>query len=101
MVVEDGDLAAVIQKDQNSCFAEGVGRAGGIDLVNCFLKLKGEIFRKGTGFLPGENEVEVFMRGERTVNILWAEWFNSEAVVEILDERGEEGVALFHAGYAA
>ena len=54
-VFTDGDLS----------IAQGIRGALGLDLVDDFLELEGQVFGNNAGFLPGEDVGQRLRRGKR------------------------------------
>ena len=49
-ILADGDLG----------IAQGIGGAIGLDLVDDFLELEGQVLGEGAGFLPGQDLGQIF-----------------------------------------
>ena len=62
--VEDGDLILCIQADGYSGVAQGIGGAIGLDLVDRFAKLEGQVFGKRACLLPGQDLIEIILLGK-------------------------------------
>ena len=68
-LVEDGEVFLGIQANRDSCMAQGIGRALGLDLVDYFAKLEGQVFRERACFLPGQDLVEIVLVCKRAMGI--------------------------------
>ena len=55
--VEDGEVFLGIQANGDGGMAQGIGGAFGLDLVDRFTKLDGQVFGEDTRFLPGQDLV--------------------------------------------
>ena len=53
--VEDTHLASRIFTDGHGSIVQGIGGTLGVDLVDDFLELEGQVLGKNAGFLPGED----------------------------------------------
>jgi hypothetical protein len=53
--VEDGHLASGIFTDFHGSIVQGIGGTVGVDLVDDFLELEGQVFGEDTGFLPDQD----------------------------------------------
>ena len=85
-IIPDGNLFIGMDTDDDLGVTQGIGRAFGLDLVDGFVELEGEIFGKGTSFLPGEDTSQVIFGGERAMGIDVASGLFCEALVEIIQE---------------
>ena len=97
-LVEDQDCGLSIFADRDLRITQSIAGAIGLDLVDDFLELQGQIFGKDAGFLPGEDLVEVLVLGERAVSIVGTARRDGEAGIEIVDKVGEVGMALLESG---
>ena len=60
--VADIDLAKMIFMDGDFGLSQGIVRSLRLDLIDDILVLDGQVFGDRSGFLPGQDQVEVFGR---------------------------------------
>ena len=99
-VVQDRNLILVINTNGDLGVAPGIGRSLSLDLVDDFLELEGQVFGEGACFLPSQNVSQIIFGSEGTMGIHGASGLFAEAVVEVLEEFRQIGIALCHAGNA-
>ena len=96
-LVKDSNLTFGVFTNGDLSFAEGVGRAVGLDLVDNLVVLEGQVFGQDAGFLARKEEVEFILGEERwTVCSMLAAGFDSKTVVEILNVIREESIGLLN-----
>ena len=86
--VENGYLTEGVLADGNLGIAQGISRAVGLDLVDHFLELQGQVLGEGAGFLPGQDVRQIFRGCERTMGIMLAAGRYAKTLVEFGDELG-------------
>ena len=68
--VENGDLTGCVFTDGDLGIAQGVRGTLGLDLVDDFLELEGQVFGNNAGFLPGEDVGQRLRKGKRAVSVM-------------------------------
>ena len=59
-LVEDQDCSLSIFADRDLRITQSIAGALGLDLVDDFLELQGQVLGQDAGFLPGEDVVKIF-----------------------------------------
>ena len=77
--IEDGEVFLGIQANCDSCMAQGIGGALGLDLVDHLAELDGQVFRECACFLPSQDLVKIVLVGERAVRIQVAAGLDGKA----------------------
>jgi hypothetical protein len=72
--VEDGDFSFWVFTNGDLGVAQGIGWAVGLDLVDDLVELKGQVFRKDTGFLMSQDPIQVFCLEQGSVGVMRAAW---------------------------
>ena len=99
-IIQDGHLFLGVETNRDLRIAQGIRGAVGLNLVDGLLKLDGQVFGKGAGFLPGQNASEIVFGSEGAMGIDGTSRFFAKALVEIRDELWQIGIALCQAGNA-
>ena len=97
-LVEDGDVGGGIFANRDERITQGIAGAIGLDQVDDFLELQGQVFGKEARFLPGEDAGEVLGFGERAVSIIGTARHNGKTSIESVDKVGQESVGLLEGG---
>ena len=59
-LIENSDRGLSIFADRDLRITQSIAGALGLDLVDDFLELEGQVLGKNAGFLPGEDVVKIF-----------------------------------------
>ena len=97
-IIQDRDFFLGVDTNEHLGFAQSIRGAVGLDLVDGLVKLQGEVLGKGASLLPGENSGEILFGGQGTMGIDGTSGFYRKALVEVLEELGQIGIALGHIG---
>jgi len=97
-LVADGNLAVGLLVDRDAGVAQGITRTRGLDLVDDLVVLQGEVLGECACILAGEDHVQVVGGPERAMGVARVGGDDGEALIEIVHELGDEGVAGFKTG---
>jgi hypothetical protein len=91
--VGNGKLVLRIQTNCYSSMAHGIGGTLGLDLIDCFAKLEGQVFRECACVLPGQDLIEIVLVSEQAVGVMVAARLGCKTLVEIHHELWQVGIA--------
>lgn len=94
--VEDGDLPFGILTDGDLSIAQGIVWAVGVNLVDHFVGLDGQVFGKRARFLMGQDNIQVFGLDQRVVGIMYAARLHCETAVEIFTKLWQVSIRSLH-----
>ena len=93
-LVKQSNVVECIDTDRDAGFAQGIAGTLGLDLVDNLVELDSQVFGNNALFLPGQDGVEIVLGRERTMSIHRTARRQRKALVEVLDEGGQKGVAI-------
>lgn len=99
--VEDGYVSLGIQTDRRCGMTQGVSGSFGLDLIDNLVELEGEVLGENACLLPGQDLGKVILCGERAMSIVGASGLGCKALVEVVHELRQVGIACFPTGDAA
>ena len=91
--VEDSNFSFGILANSDLGITQGVIRAVGLDLVDDFLELEGQVFGEGARFLPDQDVRQIFQRRQGAMGVMLAAWRNRKTLVEVGDELRQISIA--------
>jgi len=96
-LVKQRDRVVCIDTDGDAGFTQGLAGTIGLDLVDNLVKLDGQVFGDNAVFLPGLDGSEIVLGHERAMGIHGTVRRQRKALVEMLDEGGQKGIAILPA----
>ena len=100
-LVENGKLILRIQTNRYHRKAHGIRGTRGLDLVDGFAKLDGQILRECACFLPGQDLIEIVLVSEWAVGVIVTARLDCKTSVEIHYELWQVGIACLPSGDAS